>query len=181
MITKGNLLISDPFLNDPNFTRSVIMLCEHNNDGSLGFVLNQISSIQLEDLGEEFENLDIPVYIGGPVEHNTLHFIHTLGDKIEDTVHLVGNYYWSGNLREVVGFLRLNIIKPHQIRFFLGYSGWGKGQLNKEFKAETWVQIEQYADDLFSLDAESLWRTVLRNQGGKLRELSNYPIDPRMN
>lgn len=181
MFVKGNLLISEPFLNDPNFSRSVILLCEHSDEGSLGFVLNQASQMVLEDLGEEFENLDLPVFIGGPVEHNTLHFIHTVGDKIENSVKINDNYYWSGNFQQVIKFLKLNIIKPNQIRFFLGYSGWSKGQLANEMKSETWLIIENYQDDLFDLEANSLWRLVLRSKGGKFKEISNYPTDPRLN
>ncbi len=181
MFQKGNLLISEPFLNDPNFSRAVILLCEHNSEGSLGFVLNQSSQMLLEDLGDEFENIDLPVFIGGPVEHNTLHFIHTLGDKIENSVKINDNYFWSGNFQQVLKLLKLNIIKESQIRFFLGYSGWSKGQLKKEYEADTWMQIEDYNDDLFELDANSLWRQVLRRRGGKFQEISNYPTDPRLN
>ncbi|MFN0048359.1 MAG: YqgE/AlgH family protein [Cytophagales bacterium] len=181
MFTKGDLLISEPFLNDPNFSRSVILICEHNTEGSLGFVLNQTSQIVLEDLGDEFENIDVPVYIGGPVEHNTLHFIHTLGDKIENSVKINENYFWSGNFQQVIKLLKLEIIKPNQIRFFLGYSGWSKGQLAKEYEAKTWMRIENFQDDLFELEATNLWRQVLRIKGGKFKEISNYPTDPRLN
>lgn len=135
----------------------------------------------LEDLGEEFENLDTPVYIGGPVEHNTLHFIHTLGDKIENSVKLNEQFYWSGNLQQVIKLLRLGIIKNEEIRFFLGYSGWSKGQLEKEYNTNTWLLIEDYDSELFSLEANSLWRQVLRKKGGKYKEISNYPTDPRLN
>jgi putative transcriptional regulator len=159
----------------------VILICEHGQDGSLGFVLNQISELRLEDLGEDFENIDMPLYIGGPVDHNTLHFIHTLGDKIENSIKLNDRYYWSGNMQFVLDSLRLGIYNESQIRFFLGYSGWSRGQLERELKAKTWVNVTSYDDDLFDLDIKNMWRTILNNQGGKLKEISNYPIDPRLN
>lgn len=181
MFQKGSLLVSEPFLNDPNFTRSVILLCEHSEEGSLGFVLNQPSDIILEDLGEEFENIDIPVFFGGPVEHNTLHFIHTLGTKIDNSVPLNHHYYWSGDLKEILKLLRLNIIKANEIRFFLGYSGWSKGQLQREIEAKTWIVLDQTDDNLFQWEAKDLWRNVLRSKGGQYKQLSNYPLDPRLN
>ncbi|MDX2190214.1 MAG: YqgE/AlgH family protein [Bacteroidota bacterium] len=181
MLQKGDLLISEPFLADPNFIRSVIVLCDYNESGSLGFVLNQLSNVNLDDLGEDFLNLDIPVFIGGPVEQNTLHFLHTLGEKLDGSVKVTNELYWSGDIHQVVEWLRIGIIDEKQIRFFLGYSGWGKNQLESEMKENTWIHISDYNYNIFENDHKNMWQTVLRNKGGKLRELSNYPIDPRLN
>ena len=180
MFSKGDLLISEPFLNDVNFIRSVILLCENNTEGSLGFVLNQTSSMVLDDLGEDFENMDFPVYIGGPVEPNTLHFIHTLGNKIDNSIQINDLYYWSGNLNQVLELIKLDIIKENQIRFFLGYSGWSPGQLEGEFEAKTWFLIDNFKDNLLEIEP-NLWREVLKRQGGKFKEIANYPVDPRLN
>jgi len=181
MFKTGDLLISEPFLPDPNFVRSVILLTEHGAGGSMGFVLNQLSDNILEDLGDEFHNLDTPVYIGGPVEQNTLHFIHTLGNKIDRTVKINENLYWSGDLFEILKLIRLGIVNNSQVRFFLGYSGWSEGQLKSEMKANTWIQISDYQDALLDIPPSTLWREVLKQKGGKLKAISNYPIDPRLN
>ena len=181
MFKTGDLLISEPFLPDPNFVRSVILLTEHGTGGSLGFVLNQLSDMTLEDLGDEFQNLDTPVYIGGPVEQNTLHFIHTVGDKIERSVKVNDNLNWGGDLFEMLKLIRLGIVKNAQVRFFLGYSGWSKGQLKSELNANTWIQISDYKDELLDIPPATLWREVLKQKGGKLKAISNYPIDPRLN
>lgn len=181
MIRKGNLLISEPFLPDQNFVRSVILLAEHNTNGSLGFVLNQQSNLILEELGKEFENLDNLVYIGGPVEKDTLHFIHNVGDKINNAEKITDLFYWGGDLQQMLKLLHLGIVKTNQVRFFLGYSGWSAGQLNQEIEKNTWITIVGNQNQLFDIDADKLWREVLKNTGGKLKEIANYPLDPRLN
>src|SRR6218665_3318782 len=93
---KNKILIAEPFLGDPNFERSVVLLCEHNAEGSFGFVLNQESSLRLADVVEGVY-ADFPLYIGGPVEQNTLHFIHRLGDMVDNTVEIGNGIYWSGD------------------------------------------------------------------------------------
>lgn len=181
MFKKGDLLISEPFLPDPNFIRSVILVCEHNTSGTVGFILNQSANMVLEDLGDEFLNLDMPVYVGGPVEQNSLHFIHSFGDRIENTQKISDNLFWGGNIEQVIELIKLEIIKENQIRFFLGYSGWSAGQLQTEYDAKTWIVINEYEEKLMEIAPKNLWREVLRKKGGKLKEISNYPIDPRLN
>jgi putative transcriptional regulator len=181
MFKKGDLLISEPFLPDPNFVRSVILLAEHEKEGSLGFVLNQQSDVLLEDLGDEFQNIEVPVYIGGPVEQNTLHFIHTSGDKIDKAVKITDQFYWNGDLQQMLKLIRLGIVKSSEVRFFLGYSGWGEGQLKSEMDINTWILVSDDIDELLDIESTNLWREILRRKGGKLKEISNYPIDPRLN
>lgn len=182
MLTTGEIIVSEPFLPDPNFMRSVIVLVEHSLTGSLGFVLNNKSSFVLEDLGEEFHAIDLPVYYGGPVERNTLHFLHTLGNKIDHTVPISDIFSWSGNLKNTLNLIRLGIIKDSQIRFFLGYSGWGKGQLQSEYNQKSWLQIKNIQNDIFGIEPQNLWRQVLKNQqNSELKQFANYPLDPRLN
>lgn len=179
---KGDLLISEPSLPDPNFARTVVLLCEHNENGSFGFVLNKSGKLQLRDLMDEELVLDIDVYIGGPVQQNTLHFIHSQPELISGGVQLNGELYWGGDYDELVSKLKLNAIDTNKIKFFIGYSGWSEGQLLAELQQNSWIvsrgaNIEQ----VFETDSTLLWKAALQNMGGKYKMFSNYPEDPRLN
>lgn len=178
---KGQLLISEPFLNDPNFLRSVVLLVEHGSSGTIGFVMNQKSELSMEDVSEDFVNIDFPVYVGGPVDHRSIHFVHTLGDRIANTTPIGGDLYWGGDFDQVLELTRLGLIKAHEIRYFIGYSGWGGGQLAEECRAKTWIVLEMPQTPLLSIDTQDMWREILKSKGGKFKEISNYPVDPRMN
>jgi putative transcriptional regulator len=96
-ISKGNLLISDPFLKDPNFLRSVIFLCEHQEEGTVGFIINKLHDEPLENYIEASANLSFPLYYGGPVATNTLHFIHQCPDLISEGLEINDGIFWGGD------------------------------------------------------------------------------------
>ena len=176
----GKILIAEPFLGDPNFERSVVIICEHSEQGSFGLVLNNISKNTISDvLSDVF--VDYPLYIGGPVEQNTLHFIHRLGHLIEDSVDLGNGLYWSGDFESVKSLINIGTIKSEDIRFFLGYSGWGAGQLKKELSQNTWILSDIDAEGVFENSPKEFWRLVLKKMGGDYKVLANYPVDPRLN
>lgn len=178
---RGNILISEPFLPDPNFMRSVILLCEHNDDGSIGFVLNKPTRIDIEELIEEISNYDRPVYAGGPVEQDTLHYIHRLEDQLEGSTKISEGLFWGGNFEQLKILINNNQVNPEDFRFFLGYSGWAEGQLIDEYKAHSWIVSSVTSSQIFDMDPNELWKNVLKNMGGKYKVMSNYPIDPRLN
>ncbi|MEP2772011.1 MAG: YqgE/AlgH family protein [Fulvivirga sp.] len=179
--TKGSFLISEPFLPDPNFERTVILLCEHNEEGSFGFVLNKISGVALEDIIEDIKNFEEKVYIGGPVQQDTLHFIHR-ADYLEGGVDIGNGLYWGGNFEQLLVLIDTKQIKPEDFRFFVGYSGWSSGQLAEELEANSWIVAPNATPDLvFDLDNEALWKTLLKLLGGRFSIYSNYPTDPRLN
>ncbi len=180
--TAGDLLISEPFLQDKNFVRSVVLLCDHNEEGSFGFVLNKPSILKLNEVIEELDFLEKELFVGGPVEQNTLHFVY-VGEQILEGSTEVGNQvWWGGNFEELVDKLKLNLIDPSLFRFFIGYSGWGAGQLMDEMDEETWILChEKIAKDSFLDTPEELWKSLLKNMGGEFRLIANYPRDPRLN
>lgn len=180
-ISKGKLLIAEPFLGDPNFERAVVLLCEHNEQGSFGLVLNQLSNLGLSDALEGVYNADMQLFVGGPVEYNTLHFIHRLGDLIPESVSLGHGIYWSGDFETVKSLINIGQIEEQNIRFFLGYSGWGAGQLQSELQKNSWIVRDANAELIFDSSVEQFWRKVLREMGGEYKVISNYPIDPRLN
>lgn len=180
LVGKGKLLIAEPFLGDPNFERSVVLLCEHNDQGSFGLVLNQSTNLKLDDVMENVYG-DLPLFLGGPVEQNTLHFIHRLGDEIEGAVALGGGIYWSGDFESVKTLINIGKITEKDIRLFVGYSGWSAGQLNDEMKRDSWIVSETNAHFIFDTPAGQFWRAILKQMGGDYKVLSNYPTDPRLN
>src|SRR5437868_7419575 len=128
----GILLIADPFLKDPNFLRTVIFLCEHKDEGSFGFVLNRKLEYVVGDLINNLEGCNFPVFYGGPVQQNTIHFLHRCPGLITGGEHITDDIYWGGEFDEVVALLQQNKLSLADIRLYLGYSGWSEGQLQHE-------------------------------------------------
>jgi putative transcriptional regulator len=179
---KGDLLISEPFLNDPNFVRTVILLCEHNDEGTLGFVLNKPAQIALNELIEEVGSRDDKIFIGGPVQQNTLQFMHRLDSLIEGGIEVTKGLYWGGNFDQMMTLLDGELIKKEDIKFFVGYSGWAPGQLKDELELNSWIIYRNVGvNQIFDTNVDSLWKEVLSNMGGKYKIISNFPVDPRLN
>ncbi|MHA6247891.1 YqgE/AlgH family protein [Pontibacter sp. CAU 1760] len=179
---NGSLLISEPFLGDPNFERTVILLCNHSEaEGSFGLVLNRVSNLKLSDvLDIDQESFDVDLGVGGPVQYNTLHYVHRLPD-LPQAVKLDDGLFWGGDFELLRTMISTGLINKDDIKFFLGYSGWTAGQLQEEIDKNVWIVNNNAANKLFNLDADNLWSSVLREMGGKFKVLSNYPVDPRLN
>ena len=181
-ISNGSLLISEPFLGDPNFERSVVLICEHETtNGSFGLVLNQTSHLQLADVLEENIYPDVPLFVGGPVQHNTLHYLHRRPDVIDGGIEVMKGVVWGGNFQQVKELLNNGVLSPNDIRCFIGYSGWSSEQLEKEMKKDSWIVAKTTADVIFDTPTENFWRSILKDMGGDFKVMSNYPIDPRLN
>ena len=179
---KGDLLISEPYLPDPNFERTVILLCEHDENGSFGFVLNKPSNSGLSELIEEAEGFDSTVYVGGPVQQNTLHFLHKSPNKLASDKEIVNGVYWGVDFDNLLTSINTKVVDENDLKFFIGYSGWSEGQLLDELKAKSWIVYKKATPELvFDMNPEELWREALQNMGGKYRVISNYPTDPRLN
>lgn len=178
---KGRLLISEPFLPDPNFERTVVLLCEHNEEGSFGFVLNKPSILKVSEVMDDITELDNMVFVGGPVQQDTLHFIHR-NTLLENAVEIVDQIFWGGAFENLMGMCEARQITGNDIRFFLGYSGWGPGQLEAELEQDSWIVCDYVTDQLlFDTVPEIMWRKALENMGGRFSMYSNYPVDPRLN
>src|SRR5918997_557026 len=125
----GVLLIADPFLKDPNFMRTVVFLTEHREDGTIGFVLNRQFENTLDELLPEVEGHRIPVYYGGPVQMNTIHFLHRYPEEVPGGIEVMKGVYWGGDFDAVISLINSGLADPEKIRFYIGYSGWSSGQL----------------------------------------------------
>lgn len=178
----GKLLISEPFLMDPNFKRSVVLVTEHHEDGTMGFILNHPSALLLKDLIPELGDADFPVYIGGPVATDTIHFIHRCYDKINDGEEIAKGIYWGGNFEALKVLIDNHLISSAEIKFFIGYSGWAEQQLKDEIEENTWIVSDQFHPDVvFSDNEEELWREVIVNLGPKFAHVSKFPQNPNLN
>jgi putative transcriptional regulator len=181
-LTPGTFLISAPMMQDPNFRRSVVLLCEHNDrEGTFGLILNRELDVHLGDVLDEYVTYDPPLYMGGPVQRETLHVLHTRPDEIPGGIDLGNDVTWGGDFEVVQQIAKGGDAAPDNLRFFLGYAGWGPGQLEGELGEEAWIPAPGAADLVFDTDPDQLWRTILRRMGGEYAVLANFPDDPRMN
>ncbi|MEP6682565.1 MAG: YqgE/AlgH family protein [Parafilimonas sp.] len=180
-IEAGNILIADPFLKDPNFLRTAIFLCEHETEGSFGLVLNKKLEYVISDLMNDLEDCDFPVFFGGPVQQNTIHFLHTQPGLITGGEKITNEIYWGGEFDEVISLLKRNKLSQQDIRLFLGYSGWGTDQLESELQEHTWLTTYASPQLIFTDDINSIWKNALKQLGGKYEQLIHYPIDPQLN
>ena len=178
---NGVLLISDPFLKDPNFMRTVVLLCDHNSEGSFGLVLNRPINENLGQLINGLEDSHITVSYGGPVQMDTLHFLHQLPEQITGGDEICDGVYWGGNFETVIRLIHEQQLDEKRIRFFLGYSGWSSGQLDAEMEEKSWLTVQANKHLVFEKDEQSIWKKSLQQMGGEYEQLVNYPIDPQLN
>lgn len=177
---EGRVLISQPGLMDQYFKRSVILLVEHNQKGTVGFVLNSIVDINLAELLPDFPDFRAMVSMGGPVEPSSFHFIHTVGELIPYSTKVLEGLYWGGDFDVMKDLVAKKIITPSQIRFFLGYSGWNEGQLSDELEENSWVVSEL---DLVQImgGGTDLWNRSVRQMGPKYKSWTIFPENPTFN
>lgn len=177
----GNLLIAEPFMPDDNFRSTVIFLCANNEEGSFGFVLNRPLDLKLNQAIQDFPEFNARLYLGGPVQADTLHFLHTRGDILNGGKEVLEGVFWGGDFEQLKFLVDTKQISKEEIKFFLGYSGWEKGQLAAEISEKTWIISNAKADFIFTDEGSQLWRTVLKDMGGKYKLMGNLPEDPSLN
>lgn len=177
----GTLLIAEPFLKDPNFMRTVVFLCDHQEEGSFGFVINKLFDHTLDELMNDLDELKLPVFYGGPMQMDTIHFLHQYPDLIPGSYEVLDGIFWGGDFETAINMIRTGTIQPEKIRFYIGYSGWGQGQLNDELKEKSWLTAQGNRKLVFHNKADEIWKESLKNLGGDYEALANYPIDPQLN
>ena len=177
---QGRVLVAEPGLIDLNFKRSVILLVEHNLDGTVGFVLNRMLNYKLSDLLPDFPEFDARISLGGPVNPKSIQFIHTLGDIVPDTNHVVDNIYWGGDFEYIKTLVTDKKITSKQILFFVGYSGWSAEQLDREISEGSWVVTNLNPIHIFA-GSDELWINAVQQLGKKFKPWTLYPEDPSFN
>lgn len=201
---SGALLVAGPRLLDPNFMHTVILLCEHSPAGTFGLVLNRPTPLRVRELGSDLDLLrerDCPLATGGPVTPTEMHVLHGAGG-VPGAVRIVPGVWLGGDPAVLHAALGGKIGEtpggthggthggahegPHggagePAKFLLGYSGWGPGQLDAEIEEASWVVCPADAATVFDPRPETLWRRVLRAQGGRVAALADIPPDPSWN
>lgn len=175
LVKSGQILLSEPFMIDPYFRRAVVLLCEHHEQGSLGFILNKSIDIQVNDLISDFPAFEAEVFYGGPVQTDTLHYIHNVGDLLDDSLQVSKGVWWGGDFDKLKALITTDLIKPENIRFFVGYSGWSSGQLGEEMETGSWMTAPMDANYLFKTKPQDMWSQVMYNKGNRYEVLADMP------
>lgn len=178
---KGRILISEPFLMDNYFKRSIVLITEHSEEGTVGFVLNKPVNMKVNEIMTDFPEIDAIVSLGGPVQTNTLHYIHTLGDIIPSSVRVIDNIYWGGEFNVIKRLLESGSLNNDNIRFFLGYSGWQSNQLEDELSDNAWVIADISPEEIMTPMNKFFWSKTLNRLGKKYQMWANFPENPQMN
>ena len=179
---KGKLLIAEPALTgDVSFNRSVVLLAEHNDEGSVGFILNKPLDYNISDLITEIK-VPLKVINGGPVEQDNLYFIHKVPHLINNSVEISDGIYWGGDFDRTIELINQGVITEKEIRFFLGYSGWASLQLDQELLSKSWIVVpNQYESDIIQKSAKAFWKENMIELGGDYLLWSNAPENPSLN
>lgn len=180
MIQAGNLLLGPPSQPHDPFHRTVILLCTHDADGSFGLVINRPTDITTDAILDGTLDKHV-IHLGGPVAMDRLTFLHRCADQIQESLPIVDDISFFGNVDDMVDLVLERSITSRQIRFFIGHSGWGPGQLQEELSRNYWFVTRASAHTIFEHDPETLWRSLLLKMGGKYAMVANYPHDPKLN
>lgn len=179
-ISKGDIIIAAPFMDDPFFKKTVVLLADYGEKGSLGFIMNRITNLKLADLLEDI-HFDSYVFYGGPVGNESVYYVHNLGDKVEGSMEILPGLFWGGEFEALKTLLNSGSASGESVRFFAGYSGWEAGQLESEFEAKSWILGQTTAEEVLSLPhGDDFWRNRIRRDK-EYAIWSNYTDTPHLN
>ncbi len=180
-LAKGKCLISEPFAEDTYFSRSVILITEDNDtDGTVGFVLNKLLPVNVNTFFPDIPTFNAPCFLGGPVNSNTIYYMHTRPDLLTESVHIKDNLFWGGNINDLKKAIITETIKPNEIKLFVGYSGWKPNQLKKEIEDNCWL-VSDIDTELVMNTNGNVWKQLLSNKGDDYLIWANAPVSPIFN
>jgi putative transcriptional regulator len=180
-IKKGTLLIAEPFLKDLDFQRSVVLICEHQQEGTFGVTINKPIDIKIAALVEGLEAYNNPIFNGGPVNREHIHFLHIFPNLIPGGELISDHIYWGGDFQIATQLIQKNKIDPAGIKFFVGYAGWGEGQLKKEMDEKSWLITSATRDIVFHKNPTKIWGNAVKKLDDNFHPIINYPLDPSFN
>jgi putative transcriptional regulator len=150
-------------------------LCEHDAEGSLGLVLNKLTGMNITDVLSDLPPFEAPVYFGGPVHTDSLHYIHDMGDLLEDSMPVAKGVWWGGDFENLKFLISSGLMEPRRIRFFIGCAGWAGGQLEEEMETGSWVISPMDANYAFNSAASELWSQAMFNKGNRFEIIADIP------
>ena len=177
---RGQLLVASPQLVDPNFARSVVLITEHNDDGTMGIVLNRAATTTVTEAAPELEDLVMPgddVFVGGPVQPSSVIVLAEWERPDDAGVPVFGGVGFVGAGADPEELART----VNRARVFAGFAGWSPGQLEDELARDDWILEPAQADDVFSETPGELWSEVLERKGGQYALVARMPVDPSVN
>lgn len=178
---QGRLLISEPSLQDFYFRQSVVLLAEHNQEGSFGLIINKPIQAKLNEVTKDFPDFDAQMYLGGPVKTDSIFYIHTLGKFIQNSIKIMDGLFWGGDIELLKEMMLLKNLTAKDIRFFIGYSGWASRQLDRELEERSWMVASTKVDQVIHSDPKRMWGRLIRSFGEDYAIWANFPADPSMN
>jgi putative transcriptional regulator len=181
-LQQGKVLIAEPFMQDSYFKKSVVALCDYSKkEGSVGFILNRPTNLKMEEVMQDFPEFDSIIYYGGPVANDTIHYIHRLGDLVEGSKEIMPGLFWGGDFKKLKFLINTGVIKPYDIRFYIGYSGWSAGQLEDEMDINSWVIDDMDINYPFMDNHLEMWNVCLHNKGNNYSVMADMVDSISMN
>lgn len=177
----GSLLVAKPTVDDFVFGRSVILLINHDKEGTMGLILNRPTTLMLNEAVTLDRVLDdVRLYLGGPVNDNVMFYIHTLGSEVvPDSVEVLPGLYFAGDFEALKLYVECGGEVKGKVKFFAGYSGWVPGQLDDEISRYDWAVLDASDAGRFVNDASNdLWQWAVEQLGSRYRLWNNIPINP---
>ena len=200
---RGQLLLSAPQMQDPNFMHTVVLICQHDENGAFGMTVNRTSSALVRDVFPDtpiLKDLELPIRSGGPVSPNALQILHRLPPRValgeydhggqdgddqdaaQAGVEVARGIRLGADLDGLAAFLASTPEADSVARFVVGYSGWGEGQLDAEMVTGSWLPVPATPDLVFSSQSgEAVWRAALAQRPGGGSSLAHLPPDPSWN
>ena len=178
---KGRVLIAEPFLPGSYFNSSVILLVAYSDKGAVGFILNKKVDLAIHDILPGFPEFQGDVYLGGPVSTDSVYFLHKLGNKLPGSIQVLDNLFWGGDFEVLKQLIAEGKINPADLRFYVGYSGWDSGQLEREIKEDSWL-VNDVEEEVILRDLKpSSWSDFVKKVGDRYTLWENFPENPAMN
>ena len=179
VLQSGSILLAEPFLQDPLFGRAVILLCHYDEDGAFGLILNKSAGNPFEEENDH-PLAEFPFYAGGPVETDSMFFVHSL-KGLPESVPLRDGISWQGRYEDLLEAVKAKEFNPENSRLLIGYSGWEKGQLEGELAREDWMVYNGPIAEILHYSPETMWKDILKGMGPYYKMISNFPMDPGLN
>jgi putative transcriptional regulator len=181
-INQGQILISDPFMQDDYFKRTVVALCDYSkNDGAVGFILNKPTHLSMQDVLFDFPEFEGLIYYGGPVSNETIYYLHCKGEIIDNSREIAKGLYWGGDFSTIKFLIKTEVITPKDIKFYIGYSGWSPGQIEDEIETNSWIVDELSANHVFSKYPTELWQQTMHIKGNNFSVLADMADSVSLN
>ncbi len=179
---RGRLLLAEPFMPEEVFSRSIIYLCKHDAEGSFGFVLNKTVPWSISDILPDFPLMEMEIHEGGPVCSEQLYYLHTKGELFSTCELLENGLFMGGAYKELLENVKIDAIASKDIRFFVGYSGWSKGQLEQEIKDKSWLVVDKLdINEIMNCKNEEDWKQIMKRQGSVHKKMTDFPKNPTNN